>query len=99
VSDSKSAKPRRSIAGLVRPAVTLLLLLGLTRLTFVVVPPTVEDGRLAIFVGFVLLTASVAGSLASWVGLPRITGFIVIGILVGPSVLGILPPDAVEDLG
>jgi Kef-type K+ transport system membrane component KefB len=76
-----------------------VLLLVLTELTFAVVPPTLEDGRLAIFVGFVLLTASVAGSLAAALGLPRITGFIVIGILVGPSVLGVLPPEAVADLG
>ncbi len=78
---------------------TLALLMALTQLTFVVVSPTLEDGRLAIFLGFVLLSASVAGSLASALGLPRITGFIVIGIVVGPSVLGLLPADAVSDLG
>lgn len=84
---------------MLRLTVMLALLVGLTQLTFFAVPPTLEDGRLAIFLGFVLLTASVAGSLASEVGLPRITGFIVIGILVGPSVLGLLPTDAVSDLG
>ena len=86
-------------SGVLRPAVTLALLLGLTQLTFVAVPPTLEDGRIAIFLGFVLLTASVSGALAAAVKLPRITGFIVIGILVGPSVLGLLPADAVADLG
>ena len=86
-------------ARILRPAVTLTLLLALTQLTFAAVPPTLEDGRIAIFLGFVLLTASVSGSLAAAVRLPRITGFIVIGILAGPSVLGLLPADAVEDLG
>jgi len=81
-----------------RPAVTLVLLVGLTQLTFLAVPPTLEDGRLAILLGFVLLSASVAGTLASGLGLPRITGFIVIGILLGPSVLGLLPESAVEEL-
>lgn len=76
----------------------LLLLLGLTWLTVYAVPPTFEGGGLAVFLGFVLLTASLAGSVASGLGLPRITGFIVIGILVGPSVLGLLPSDAVSDL-
>jgi len=78
--------------------VTLGLLIGLTWMTFEVVPPTLEDGRLAVFLGFVLLSASVAGSLAGAIGLPKITGFIVIGIVVGPSVLELLPQAAVDDL-
>lgn len=94
-----SGRKRHGPLDVLRPAVTLVLLLALTRLTFVAVPPTLEDGRLAIFLGFVLLTASVSGALAAAVRLPRITGFIVIGILAGPSVLGLLPADAVTDLG
>jgi Kef-type K+ transport system membrane component KefB len=82
-----------------RPAVTLAMLVGLMWLTLQAVSPTLGDGRLTIFAGFVLLAASGAGSVAAAVGLPRITGFIVIGILVGPSVLGLLPEPAVEDLG
>jgi len=78
--------------------VTLALLVGLMWLTFQVVNPTLGDGRLAVFVGFVLLAASVAGSLAAAFGLPRLTGFIVIGILVGPSAMGLLPKPAVDDL-
>lgn len=81
-----------------RPAVTLALLVGLTWLTFQAVNPSFGDGRLAIFVGFVLLSASAAGAVASAMGLPRITGFIVIGIVVGPSLLGLLPGQAVSDL-
>jgi Kef-type K+ transport system membrane component KefB len=78
---------------------TLALPMGLMWLTFQAVSPTLGDGRLTIFAGFVLLAASVAGAVASESGLPRITGFIAIGILVGPSVLGLLPQGAVEDLG
>lgn len=81
-----------------RPAVTLALLMGVTWLTLRVGTPTLEDGRSAIFLGFVLLSASVAGSLAAAVGIPRITGFIVIGIIIGPSVLNLLPQPAVDDL-
>lgn len=84
--------------GVLRPAVTLALLIGLTSLTFVAVDPSFGEGRLAIFVGFVLLAASASGTVASAVGLPRITGFIVIGILAGPSALGLLPEPAVSDL-
>ena len=83
---------------MLRPSVTLALLVGLTWLIFAVTPPTMDDGRMAIVLGFVLLTASVAGSLAGALGLPRITGFIVIGILLGPSLLGFLPQSTVEEL-
>jgi len=93
--------PRKAPVGAVgalRPAVTLALLMGLTWLTFQAVDPSFGDGRLAIFVGFVLLAASAAGAVASALGVPRITGFIVIGILAGPSLLGLLPAPAVADL-
>ena len=68
MSDSKADAPNRSVIALLRPAITLVLLLALTELTFAAVPPTLDDGRMAIFVGFVLLTASVAGSLAAAAG-------------------------------
>lgn len=84
--------------GALRPAVTLALLMGLTWLIFQAVDPSFGDGRLAIFVGFVLLAASASGAVAAAWGLPRITGFIVIGILAGPSLLGLLPAPAVADL-
>lgn len=93
--------PRKEPAGAIaalRPGVTLALLMGLTWLTFQAVSPSLGDGRLAIFVGFVLLSASAAGTVASAAGLPRITGFIVVGIVAGPSVLGLLPAEAVDDL-
>jgi Kef-type K+ transport system membrane component KefB len=83
---------------IVRPVATLLLLFGLTWLTSVTAPGSFEDGRLAILVGFVLLAASAAGSLASVAGLPRLTGFILVGMLAGPSLLGLLPVAAVGDL-
>jgi Kef-type K+ transport system membrane component KefB len=83
---------------MLRPAVTLLLLFGLVWLSFQGTPDTLEHGRLAVLVGFVLLAASLAGALAAEVGLPRITGFILVGIAAGPSVAGLLPPSAVTDL-
>ena len=48
--------------------------------------------------GFLLLTAVLAGSLVAQVGLPRITGFLVAGAVVGPEVLGLVTPDMVEGL-
>ena len=84
---------------ILRPVATLALLFGLTWLTSLTSTGTFEGGRLAILVGFVLLAASAAGALAGATGLPRLTGFILVGILAGPSLFGIIPISAVEDLG
>jgi Kef-type K+ transport system membrane component KefB len=79
-------------------ALTLLLVFGVTAIAVWAGPPGLEDGRLTVLTGFVLLAASVAGGLASATGLPRLTGFLVVGIVAGPSVLGLLPADAVAAL-
>lgn len=49
--------------------------------------------------GFVLLTAFFAGRLAAGAGLPKLTGYLAAGIVVGPSVLGLLTPEMVENMG
>ncbi|MGD2071247.1 MAG: cation:proton antiporter [Gemmatimonadota bacterium] len=77
---------------------TLLLLFGVTYLSMSASPRFFQGGRITILTGFVLLVASVAGRLAASTGLPRLTGFLVVGMLAGPSILGILPAEAVEDL-
>jgi Kef-type K+ transport system membrane component KefB len=92
------ARPQRGASVLLRPVATLALLFGVMWLTSQVAAASYEDGRLAVLVGFVLLAASAAGALASAVGLPRLTGFILVGIVVGPSLLGLLPEPAVGDL-
>jgi len=98
MSASSTARPRPGSQGVLRPGVTLLLLFGLTWLSFQGVAPTLEGGRLSVLVGFVLLASSVAGALAAEVGLPRITGFILVGIAAGPSLVGLVPVHAVADL-
>jgi Kef-type K+ transport system membrane component KefB len=47
--------------------------------------------------GFLLLAAFVAGELAADIKLPRITGYLVIGIAFGPWALGLLPEETVKD--
>jgi len=47
--------------------------------------------------GFLLLAAHLAGEVSSLAELPRITGYLVVGILLGPNVLGVLPRPAVDD--
>lgn len=57
--------------------------------------PGVASGTLLL--GFLLLAAFVAGELARELRLPRITGYLVIGILFGPYVIGLLPKQTVRD--
>jgi Kef-type K+ transport system membrane component KefB len=49
--------------------------------------------------GFVLLTAFFAGRIFYKIRLPKLTGYIAAGIVVGPAVLGLISPGMVEDLG
>lgn len=88
--------PRR--VRIVSLAVTLLLVFGITLGSELLTGPGFEGGRLTVLIGFVLLAASLAGGLASAVGLPRLTGFILVGIAAGPSVVGVLEPASVEAL-
>ncbi|MDX1566877.1 MAG: cation:proton antiporter [Longimicrobiales bacterium] len=87
-----------NVGRIVTLVITLAVLMGVTYLIVNLNPPDWNAGYLAILTGFVLLVASVAGSLAVRAGLPRLTGFVVVGILAGPSVLGILSDEAVRQL-
>lgn len=48
--------------------------------------------------GFVLLTAFFAGRIFANIRLPKLTGYIAAGIIVGPSIFGLLSPGMVHDL-
>jgi Kef-type K+ transport system membrane component KefB len=77
---------------------TLAVLFGVAALSLTAFPAEAPEEQLTILMGFVLLSASVAGALASRTGLPKITGFLVVGILMGPSVLGLVPRGALDEL-
>lgn len=47
-------------------------------------------GETALAMGFLLLSAYVGGQLASAFGTSRVTGYIVVGLLVGPGTLGLM---------
>lgn len=79
-------------------ALTLVLVGFITWFSTYLSVPSFEGGRLTLLMGFVLMAASLAGGLAAVAGLPRLTGFLVVGIVAGPSVLGLLPVPAVQDL-
>lgn len=77
---------------------SLSLLFGVAYLSVMVYQTDAPEGQLTFLMGFVLLAASVAGSLAARVGLPKITGFLVVGILAGPSVSELIPWGALDEL-
>jgi Kef-type K+ transport system membrane component KefB len=54
--------------------------------------PGIGTGSAAITLaaGFLLLSALFAGNLSKSVGLPRLTGYLMLGVLVGPHVLGLV---------
>ena len=58
-----------------------------------------DPAPLTMVVGLLLLGGYAAGHMLSRVGLPRITGYLGVGILVGPYVLGLLSTQMTRDLG
>jgi Kef-type K+ transport system membrane component KefB len=48
--------------------------------------------------GFLILAAYTIGELAAMVNLPKITGYLLAGLLFGPSLLGVVPAAAVDAL-
>jgi Kef-type K+ transport system membrane component KefB len=76
---------------------TLVVFVGITHaLGFLRMPGTMH-GSATLFLGFLLLSSFLAGRAARSIALPQITGYLVIGIIVGPHVLGILPREIVEE--
>jgi len=79
-------------------ALTLVLLFGVSYVSVMFFQGDAPEERLTVLMGFVLLAATVAGALASRMGLPKITGFLIVGIVAGPSISGIIPWGALDEL-
>ena len=60
-------------------SLTLLPLFGITFVAFVATEPAFPGAEVAVLIGFVLLIANVAGSLAASSELPRLTGYLIVG--------------------
>ncbi|HEX9610765.1 MAG TPA: cation:proton antiporter [Gemmatimonadales bacterium] len=56
------------------------------------------EARATLALGFLLLAAHVGGALARRVGLPRITGYLLTGFVVGPAWLGLVRAEEVDIL-
>jgi Kef-type K+ transport system membrane component KefB len=57
-----------------------------------------HGGQWLLTFGFLILAADSAGALAHLVRLPRIAGYLITGLLFGPSVLGTVSTEATEQL-
>jgi Kef-type K+ transport system membrane component KefB len=76
-----------------------LVVIALLAALFRALGPLSGPASSTLLLGFLLLAAFVAGELARDSSLPRITGYLAIGILFGPHVLQLLPQDTVEGFG
>ncbi len=86
---------------MIRRLVVLALLIGGALLLEPLRVPTegVIAPRSLFLFGILLLAADTLGAVASDLRLPRIVGYLVAGLLLGPSLLGLVPNPVFEDLG
>jgi Kef-type K+ transport system membrane component KefB len=86
---------------MIRRIVVLLLLVGGAVLLEPLRAPTegVIAPRSLFLFGILLLTADTFGALAHDLKLPRLVGYLVAGLALGPSVARIVPAGVLEDLG
>lgn len=85
---------------MIRRVVVLALLIGGALLLEPLRVPTegvIAPKSLFLF-GILLLTADTFGAVAHDVGLPRLLGYLVAGLALGPSLSGIVPAGVLEDL-
>jgi Kef-type K+ transport system membrane component KefB len=85
---------------MIRRLVVLALLVGGAVLLEPLRVPTegVIAPRSLFLFGILLLTADTFGALAHDLGLPRLVGYLLAGLALGPSVLDIVPPGVLQDL-
>jgi Kef-type K+ transport system membrane component KefB len=85
----------------IRRLVVLLLLVGGAVLLEPLRAPTegVIAPRSLFLFGILLLTADTFGALAHDLKVPRLLGYLMAGLALGPSVAGIVPAGVLEDLG
>ena len=60
--------------------------------------PGTEAGRASITFGFLLIAAFLMGDIVVPLGLPRISGYLIAGLLFGPGMLGIADRESLESL-
>lgn len=79
-------------------AVIAVVLVSLTIREFGYSQAQDSGGRGLFALGFLLLAGTAGGRLAALLKLPRLTGYLLAGLLCGPSVFGVLGPSEVTQL-
>jgi Kef-type K+ transport system membrane component KefB len=79
--------------------VALAFMMGLMALFQVLTRTGPLEARATLALGFLALAAHLGGELAKRFHLPRITGFLITGLVVGPAWLGLVRSDEVVALG
>lgn len=79
--------------GLLALTVLVLALFAVRRLGW-----DARSGGALFALGFLLLAGTVGGRVAAFFGLPRLTGYLAVGVLSGPHGLGLFGQESVEDL-
>jgi len=77
---------------------TLVAFIAVTHLVGVFRLTETTSGSATLFLGFLLLASFLAGRAVRTVGLPQITGYLVIGMVLGPFALEIIPAETVAEL-
>jgi len=59
---------------------------------------TFQPAKVTLYFGFLLIISYMVGEFFASLNLPKITGYILTGVLFGPSVTGIITPEITKDL-
>lgn len=82
----------------VKRLLTLAGLIGFAYLVLALDSGAQQRTAATVLLGFILLGAYIAGAAAAGFRLPRVTGYVLVGVLVGPFALGIFTEELVESL-
>ena len=85
-----NAHSPHSIDILRKSSILVLLVVAMWLLHRFAVPSEVFDPRALMALGFIILAAFTVGELVEVIGLPHITGYLLVGMLLGHSVASIL---------
>lgn len=86
------------VVAVTKRLLTLAALVTFAYLVLALGAPAQHRTLATVLLGFILLAAYIAGAAAGGLKLPRITGYVLVGIAVGPYALGIFTEELVESL-
>lgn len=96
--DKVSGHGERDWKGALSRGLALVVLLFAIWVLRAIEPAPIPGAAATLNLGILLLTAFIGGQVANRLGLSRVTGYIVIGLIIGPSVLRFLSDAEVNDL-